>query len=122
MAVMSRDFWMGLVLGSAAGFVAAMLTAPESGSRTRQSLMERGIELRDRATELGGQAQRTAGEFSQRAAETIGTGTQKAAQTLQQEKGRIQGVVSDVAGKMPWQGGGQCEACAGSASEEPSGA
>jgi len=105
MAVMSRDFWMGFLLGAAGGFVAALLTAPESGERTRQSLMERSIELKGRAGEIGGQAQRMAGEIGQKAAETIEQERARAAQTLQQEKDRIQGAISEAASKMPWQAG-----------------
>lgn len=42
----------GIVVGSLAGAVTMLLLAPKSGKETRDQIMEKGIELRDRATEL----------------------------------------------------------------------
>jgi gas vesicle protein len=42
----------GIVVGSLAGAVTMLLLAPKSRKETRDQIMEKGIELRDRATEL----------------------------------------------------------------------
>ena len=42
----------GIIVGSLAGAVTMLLLAPKSGKETRDQIMEKGIELRDRATEL----------------------------------------------------------------------
>lgn len=42
----------GIVVGSLAGAVTMLLLAPKSGKETRDQILEKGIELRDRATEL----------------------------------------------------------------------
>lgn len=42
----------GLLIGAAAGAVATLLLAPQSGRDTRMQIKEKGIELRDRTTEM----------------------------------------------------------------------
>lgn len=44
-------FLFGLVLGGLAGYLAGVLSAPQSGEDTRQELSGRAIELRERAGE-----------------------------------------------------------------------
>jgi gas vesicle protein len=40
----------GLLIGAAAGAVAMLLLAPQSGKKTRTLIQDKGIEIRDRAT------------------------------------------------------------------------
>jgi gas vesicle protein len=42
----------GIVVGGLAGAVTMLLLAPKSGKATRDQLLEKSIELRDRATEM----------------------------------------------------------------------
>ena len=42
----------GIVVGGLAGAITMILLAPKSGEETRQQIVEKSIELRDRATEL----------------------------------------------------------------------
>ena len=43
----NRKFFLGVVLGAAAGLVAGILTAPKSGKETRQELKEQGKKALD---------------------------------------------------------------------------
>lgn len=105
MSATSRDFWAGLVLGAAAGFVAAILTAPEPGEQVRESIRARGIELKHRATELSEEAQRMADEMQRKAAEAVEQEAKRAAQMLEQEKRRVEEAVSGVSSRIPGRGG-----------------
>jgi len=42
----------GIVVGGLAGAITMILLAPKSGEETRQQIVDKSIELRDRATEL----------------------------------------------------------------------
>jgi len=42
----------GIVVGGLAGAITMFLLAPKSGEETRQQIVDKGIELRDRATEM----------------------------------------------------------------------
>ena len=101
--VINRDFWLGLVVGTAAGFAAAILTAPESGARTREGLAARSIELKERATGFGEEAQRRAEEIQHKAAQTFEQEMQRATRVVQHETERIQGIVAEMAKKAPLQ-------------------
>ena len=44
-----RKFLVGVFLGLVAGWAAGILSAPQAGSETRETLSERALNLRDRA-------------------------------------------------------------------------
>jgi gas vesicle protein len=46
------NIFAGIVVGGLAGAITMFLLAPKSGEETRQQIVDKGIELRDRATEL----------------------------------------------------------------------
>lgn len=46
------SIFAGVVVGGLAGAITMILLAPKSGEETRQQIVEKSIELRDRATEL----------------------------------------------------------------------
>jgi gas vesicle protein len=57
-------FAMGLVIGSLAGAVAALLFAPQSGEQTRAQIKEKSIELRDKAQQSSQEAMARADELT----------------------------------------------------------
>lgn len=98
MSVMNRDFWMGLLVGAAAGFVAAILTAPEPGEQVREKIQARGIELKDKAVAAGEEAQRKAEELQRqaqdmqrKASQAVGQEVQKVSHTIEQQIERMEG-------------------------------
>lgn len=63
----TRDFLVGVVVGSAIGAVAALLYAPQAGADTRLRIREKADEARDRTAELADQARQRAAEISAQA-------------------------------------------------------
>ena len=55
-------FLAGLVAGAIVGGAVAALLVPRSGPETREQIVERGIELKNRAEDVVDRAQRVAGE------------------------------------------------------------
>jgi hypothetical protein len=55
-------FFAGLVVGAIVGGFAAALLAPRSGPETREQIVERGLELKNRAEDVVERAQQVAGE------------------------------------------------------------
>ncbi|HEX5691568.1 MAG TPA: YtxH domain-containing protein [Roseiflexaceae bacterium] len=55
-------FLAGLVAGAIVGGAAAALLAPRSGPETREQIVERGLELKNRAEDVVERAQRVAGD------------------------------------------------------------
>ena len=53
----NSKFFLGIILGAAAGLVAGILTAPKSGKETRHELKEQGKKAFDetKKTKVGGQ-------------------------------------------------------------------
>ncbi|MHB0878504.1 MAG: YtxH domain-containing protein [Anaerolineae bacterium] len=101
MSLMSRDFWMGIVVGAAAGFVAAILTAPEPGEQVREKIQARGIELKDKAMAAGEEAQRKAEDLQRqaqdiqrKASQAVGQEVQKVSHTIEQQIERMEGAQS----------------------------
>ncbi len=56
-------FVSGFLLGGLVGAAAALLLTPRSGDETRDSLMERGIELKIKAEEVAGKAMEEADDL-----------------------------------------------------------
>lgn len=98
----NREFWMGVFVGAAAGFAAAVLTAPVPGSRVRENIRATGIEIKQRASEVSEEAQRKAEELRR-----------SAAQTIEQEKARVTQAIERQTG-----GGSEGAACAGAFGQE----
>lgn len=55
-------FLAGLFVGAIAGGVAAVLLVPQSGPETREQVLERGLELKNRAEDAVQRAQQVANE------------------------------------------------------------
>jgi len=55
-------FFVGLVAGAIVGGAVAALLAPRSGPETREQIVERGLELKNRAEDVVDRAQRVASE------------------------------------------------------------
>jgi gas vesicle protein len=55
-------FFAGLLAGAIAGGAAAVLLAPHSGIETREQVVERGLELKNRAEDVVLRAQQVASE------------------------------------------------------------
>lgn len=55
-------FFAGLLVGAVAGGMAAALLAPHSGIETREQVVERGLELKNRAEDVVQRAQQVASE------------------------------------------------------------
>jgi gas vesicle protein len=55
-------FLAGLVVGAVAGALAAALMAPQSGTETREQVVEHGLELKSRAEDTIQRAQQVANE------------------------------------------------------------
>lgn len=55
-------FFVGLVAGAIVGGAMAALLAPRSGPETREQIVERGLELKNRAEDVVERAQRVASE------------------------------------------------------------
>ena len=58
----SRDFILGIVIGSVIGAAAALVLAPAAGSETRRVLRSRADEARARSAEMANQARGRASE------------------------------------------------------------
>jgi gas vesicle protein len=84
----TRDFMIGVLVGSAVGACAALLYAPQTGEETRTRIKEKTSEAMDRTSELASQAK-------ERAAEMAGQARMKAGEVASQAQGRI----SDLSGQ-----------------------
>lgn len=107
-----KEFLTGFILGAAAGFVAAILTAPESGEELRSDLRSRGIELKEQAAKVTTEAQRTAEELQRKAAQAIEEQKQKVEATAAEAQERLQKLAPEVreeAAQEPREGEGSSE-------------
>jgi gas vesicle protein len=68
----SKDFMIGVLVGSAIGAAAALLYAPQSGTDTRILLKTRADEAKDRTAEMAQQARARASELANTAQGRIG--------------------------------------------------
>lgn len=83
------DFFTGLIVGGAVGYVIALLNAPRPGEETRQMLSERGRELRDRAME-------TVQTTADKTGKLVSEGRQRVDTTVETTRNRVQERVSDL--------------------------
>lgn len=72
---------VGLLIGAAAGAVAMLLLAPQSGKKTRTLIQDKGIELRDRAT---GMVNETMAQVRSNTSRIAASGVQKVDELKQQ--------------------------------------
>lgn len=47
----SAEFWLGVMLGAAAGAVAGLMLAPQTGAETRELVKDKAVEFKSRAAE-----------------------------------------------------------------------
>jgi len=85
----TRDFLVGVVIGSALGAAAALLYAPAAGTETRQIIKDRTGEALDRTTELAGQARTRVSDLASQT-------QNRASEVVQQTQARV----SDMAGQV----------------------
>lgn len=78
----SRDFIIGVLVGSAVGAAAALLYAPQAGAETRERIREKSNEVADRTSELTQQAKDRAAELARQA-------QSRTSELKQQAQGRI---------------------------------
>jgi gas vesicle protein len=97
----TRDFMVGVLVGSAVGAAAALLYAPMTGAETRQRIREksgeakeRTLELaqqaRGRASELAGQAQGRISELKTQAKSKVGEISHQAQSTIDRGRGVLE--------------------------------
>ncbi len=105
----SWDFVAGFLLGAMVGAAAALLLAPSSGEEMRDTLKEKGIELKGRGDEMTEDARRRAAEAQERGRlaleeqkaklqEAIDAGKQAATQRQQDLLNRFQAEKTAPAG------------------------
>jgi gas vesicle protein len=58
----NRTFFWGLISGAAVGALAVALFSPRSGPESREQVVERGVELKNRAEDVVQRAQLVASE------------------------------------------------------------
>ena len=74
----SRDFLIGVIVGSAIGAAAALLYAPQAGVDTRSQLRDKAAEAKERTAELAQQAGTRVGEVTGQAKARVGELAQQA--------------------------------------------
>lgn len=67
----SRDFILGIVIGSVIGAAAALVLAPAAGSETRRVLRSRADEARARSAEMANQARDRASEVGRQVQDRV---------------------------------------------------
>ncbi|HTE20905.1 MAG TPA: YtxH domain-containing protein [Armatimonadota bacterium] len=89
----SRDFLIGVIVGSAIGAAAALLYAPQAGVDTRSQLRDKAAEAKERTAELAQQAGTRVGEVTGQAKARVGELAQqaqtKAGEVTSQAKARV---------------------------------
>lgn len=83
------DFMTGILIGGAIGYVIALLNAPAPGDETRQMMMDRGRELRDRAMD-------TMQSTVDKTGKLVADSRDRLTATLDDTKNRVQDRVSDL--------------------------
>ena len=100
----TRDFLIGVMVGSAIGAAAALLYAPQAGADTRLQLRDKATEAKERTAELAqqagnrvgqatGQAKARVGELAQQAQARVGEVTSQAKAKVGEISGQAQNVV-----------------------------
>lgn len=96
----SKDFIIGVVVGSVIGAAAALLLAPQSGEATRTQIAEKAGEARDKTVELAQQARdktaEVAGQARAKATEVTEQARAKATDALHQAQGKVEEVSAQV--------------------------
>lgn len=96
----TKDFVIGVAIGSAVGAAAALLYAPQSGAETRQFLGEKADEAKHRGLEYAGAAREKCDEVmdatKQKAAALAEQATSRVRETTDQVKNRAGAVVDDA--------------------------
>jgi len=70
----SAEFWLGLLLGAAAGAVAGLMLAPQTGAETRELVKDKAVELKSRAVEEARRVgEKVSGTVREKAEQVAGT-------------------------------------------------
>jgi gas vesicle protein len=96
----TKDFVIGVAIGSAVGAAAALLYAPQSGAETRQYLGEKADEAKLKGQEYAGVAREKCGEMmdttKQKAAALAETATAKVRESTEGVRARAGAIVDDA--------------------------
>ena len=96
----TKDFVIGVAIGSAVGAAAALLYAPQSGVETRQFIGEKADEAKIKGQEYAGMAKERAGEMvdqtKQKAAALAEQATSKMRESTEGVKTRAGAVMEDA--------------------------
>ena len=96
----TKDFVIGVAIGSAIGAAAALLYAPQSGAETRQYLGDKADEVKVKGQEYAGAAREKCGEMvdttKQKAAAMAETATTRMRETTDGVRARAGAVVDDA--------------------------
>jgi len=92
----TKDFVLGVVIGSAIGAAAALLYAPQSGTETREQLRVKADEARLKAAEAAQQAQAKASEAMHQVQAKAG----EAAHQVQAKAGEVTGQLKQKSSEL----------------------
>ena len=99
-AMYAWSFLVGLLLGGAAGAVAMLLLAPQSGKETRAQIRQQGIELRDQTVKsLEGamtQARGKARQITDDVREQAGELQKRGQDVLDEQRGHLSEALKDA--------------------------
>ena len=89
----TRDFFVGILVGSAIGAAAALLYARQSGIETRQQLKDKTNQALDKTNELASQARGRANELVSQAQTRVSDMTSQARTKIDDLSGQAQGMI-----------------------------
>ncbi|HEY6040693.1 MAG TPA: YtxH domain-containing protein [Anaerolineae bacterium] len=89
------EFLAGFLLGGIVGAAAALLFAPASGEETRETLRERGIELKSRANEMTADSQKRAAELTEQARKRATEAQERARLAVEDQRSRLQDAIEE---------------------------
>ncbi len=89
------EFLTGFLLGSVVGAAAALLFAPSSGEEMRETLRERGIELKTRADEMTAESRQRAEELSEEARKRAAETQERARLAVEEQRSRLQEAIEE---------------------------
>jgi gas vesicle protein len=98
--------WLkGFTYGAAAGVVASLLVAPQSGRQTREMLRYQATQLRMTAEQKAEEAKRRAAQMTDEAKDQVRTATQRSKDYVEEQKDRVTRVAQAVTetAKQTWQ-------------------
>jgi len=96
----TRDFVVGVLIGSVLGAATALLMAPASGTETRRLLKDKAGEAKDRTGDLVQQAQSRVGDLTSQAQNRIGDLTSQARSRVGEVSNQVTGAIDRQRGAV----------------------